>query len=220
MREGVQQGTNLLKQLQDHKILYFLFANYHFFGRNNGIHPEMLCIEINLKELAKTILLGLVIFFCYFLVLYLIYYIFHVDYRFIFIGVRKFRPVMLALLPMYMPFFFVFFFSNSLRVNGAMRFDGRQGCPGMLLGAAANTLGLFMILVVQYLAFGLTGIVYWTTGWLYVNLLFAIVPIMFVLPYFHRYFFQLTGRVYLGPITMCLIFIMILLSNTVCYIPL
>ncbi|SVD05243.1 uncharacterized protein METZ01_LOCUS358097 [marine metagenome] len=66
----------------------------------------------------------------------------------------------------------------------------------------------------------MTGTVYWTTGWLYVNLLFAIVPIMFVLPYFHRYFFQLTGRAYLGPITMCLIFIMILLSNTVCYIPL
>jgi len=43
---------------------------------------------------------------------------------------------------------------------------------------------------------------------------------MFVLPYFNRYFFRLTGRLYLGPITTCLIFVMILLSNTVCYLPL
>jgi hypothetical protein len=43
---------------------------------------------------------------------------------------------------------------------------------------------------------------------------------MFVLPYFNRYFFRLTGKTYLGPITTCLIFVMILLSNTVCYLPL
>ena len=42
---------------------------------------------------------------------------------------------------------------------------------------------------------------------------------MFVLPYFHRYFFRMTGRIYLGPVTMCLIFIAILLSNTVSYTP-
>jgi hypothetical protein len=41
-----------------------------------------------------------------------------------------------------------------------------------------------------------------------------------VLPYFNRHFFRMTGRVYLGPLTTCLIFVMILLSNTVCYLPL
>jgi hypothetical protein len=30
----------------------------------------------------------------------------------------------------------------------------------------------------------------------------------------------MTGRTYLGPLTTCLIFVMILLSNTVCYLPL
>ena len=54
----------------------------------------------------------------------------------------------------------------------------------------------------------------------YVNLLFAVVPMMFVLPYFNRYFFRVTGRIYLGPMVTCLIFIMILISNTVFYLPL
>ena len=90
----------------------------------------------------------------------------------------------------------------------------------MLLAGIANTLGLVMILIIQYVTFALTGTVYWTDGWLYVNLLFGVVPIMFILPYYNRYFFRMTGRIYLGPMVTCLIFVMILLSNTVCYIPL
>ena len=36
---------------------------------------------------------------------------------------------------------------------------------------------------------------------------------------FQRAFFDLTGKIYLGPFVMCLIFIMILMSNTVSYFP-
>ena len=121
---------------------------------------------------------------------------------------------------MYAPLFFVFFLSNSLRVNGAMRFKGQDEWKSMLLAGIANTAGLVLIVMVQYTVYALTGTVHWTDGWLYVNLLFGVVPMMFVLPYFNRYFFRLTGRIYLGPMTTCLVFVMILLSNTVCYIPL
>ena len=74
--------------------------------------------------------------------------------------------------------------------------------------------------MLQYGVFAATGTVFWTDGWLYVNLLFAVVPIMFVLPLFHRAFFRMTGRIWLGPMAMCLVFVTILLSNTVCYFPL
>jgi hypothetical protein len=43
---------------------------------------------------------------------------------------------------------------------------------------------------------------------------------MFVLPSFNRCFFRQIGRIYLGPMTTRLIFIILLLSNTVCYLPL
>jgi hypothetical protein len=73
--------------------------------------------------------------------------------------------------------------------------------------------------IVQYTTFAMTGTVYWTDGWLYVNLLFTVVPVMFVLPYFNRYFFRLTGRIWLGPMITSMIFIMVLISNTVFYLP-
>ena len=56
-------------------------------------------------------------------------------------GVRVFQPEMLLVLLMYFPFFFVFFFSNSLRVNGAMRFEGQSESISRLIAGFANSAG-------------------------------------------------------------------------------
>ncbi len=200
---------------------YLMFwLSYRFFGKKNGVSPQLWGASTNRAELFRTLMLAFSLFLFFFLVLFLIYYFLHVDYRFLFMGVRTFQPPLLVLLAMYVPFFFIFLLSNSLRINGAMRFEGESESRSMLVGGFANSLGLMLIVVVQYLTFALTGTVYWTDGWLYVNLLFAVVPMMFVLPYFNRYFFNMTGRIYLGPMTTGLIFIMILISNTVIYLPL
>lgn len=199
-------------------ILFFL--SYYMFGKKHGVKQNSWGLVISLNELFRTVILALSIFAIYYLILYVIYALFHIDYRFWFMGVRVFQPEMLLVLAMYFPFFFVFFFSNSLRVNGAMRFSGQSENVSRLIGGLANSGGLILIIIIQYVVFWWTGTVYWTTNWLSVNLLFGIVPIMFILPYFNRIFFQITGRVYLGPLVTCLIFIMILSTNTVVYLPL
>ena len=200
--------------------LVIFFISYYFFGRHHGVNTNSWGLQINKVELFKTIILGLSIFICYYVILYFVYFLFHIDYRFWFMGVRIFQPEMLLVLVMYFPLFFIFFFSNSLRVNGAMRFKNQSEWKSRLIAGFANSLGLMMIIIIQYVTFAWTGTVFWTTNWLSVNLLFGIVPMMFILPYFNRIFFQLTGRVYLGPIVTCLIFIMILSTNTVVYLPL
>ena len=200
--------------------LAIFFVSYYFFGRHHGVNTNSWGLQINKVELFKTIILGLSIFICYYVILYFVYFLFHIDYRFWFMGVRIFQPEMLLVLVMYFPLFFIFFFSNSLRVNGAMRFKDQSEWKSRLIAGFANSLGLMMIIVIQYVTFAWTGTVFWTTNWLSVNLLFGIVPMMFILPYFNRVFFELTGRVYLGPIVTCLIFIMILSTNTVVYLPL
>jgi hypothetical protein len=196
------------------------WLSYRFHGRKHGVVPEMWGAAITAREFGKTLALGLALYVAYYLLLHAMYFFFHVDYRFLFMGVRIFRAEELWLLLMYVPFFFIFFLSNSLRVNGSMRTAGQPEWRSMLIAGIGNSLGLFLIVIVQYVTFWLTGTVYWTDGWLYVNLLFAVVPMMFVLPYFNRFFFRLTGRIYLGPMVTCLVFIMILLTNTVVYIPL
>jgi hypothetical protein len=196
------------------------WLSYRLFGRARGVSPTSWGLQVTPAEFGRTLAAALVLFVGFFLTLFTLYYFLHVDYRFLFMGVRVFQPELLLLLAMYVPLFFVFFLSNSLRINGAMRFNGQPEWRSMLLGGIANSLGLLLIVVVQYVTFAATGTVYWTDGWLYVNLLFGVVPMMFVLPYFNRYFFRMTGRIYLGPMVTCLVFVMILISNTVIYLPL
>ena len=198
-------------------LLFYL--SYRFHGKKAGVRPEMWGAGVSRSELGRTLALASILFVFFYLLLAAVYYFFHVDYRFLFMGVRPFQAPLLVLLAMYAPFFFVFFLSNALRVNGAMRFDGQAEWKSMLWAGVANSVGLLLIVVVQYVTFATTGTVYWTDGWLYVNLLFGVVPMMFVLPYFNRYFFRMTGRIYLGPVVTCLVFIMILITNTVIYIP-
>ena len=180
-------------------------------------------IAASKKQLAKTGILALLVFFSYFGILFLIYYIFHVDYRILFIGVRTFQLNILIVWLMYTPLFFIFFFANSLRVNGSIFYKGLNETSGMFFSGLATTLGLIIILLIQYLCLLFTGKIFWTETnlqWLYINLLFGVVPMIYVLPIFNRYFYRMTGRVYLGSMVTCFIFIMILSSNTVCYIPL
>ena len=199
-------------------LMFWLAWRFH--GREHGVTPSMWGVQTSRKELLRTLLLAGLMFAIYYLLLSLMYWLFHADYRFLFMGVRTFRPVEFLLLMVYAPFFFLFFLSNSLRVNGSMRTEGQPEWKSMLIAGLGNSLGLLLIVVVQYVTFWWTGTVYWTDGWLYVNLLFAVVPMMFVLPYFNRFFFRMTGRIYLGPMATCLVFIMILLTNTVVYLPL
>ena len=202
--------------------LIIFILSYYLFGRHHGTQKESWGLNISWYDFGKTIIVGLLVFISYYLILFFIYYLFHIDYRFWFMGVRVFQPEMILILLMYFPLFFIFFFSNSLRVNGSMRFQGQAEWKSRLIGGFANSLGLIFIIIIQYSYFAATGTVYWSsnsTDWLSVNLLFGIVPMMFILPYFNRIFFEMTGRVYLGPIVTCLIFIMILSTNTVVYLP-
>jgi hypothetical protein len=158
------------------------------------------------------------------------YAIFHTDFRFFFIAASGEFPIKMLIVALeYLPLFFVFYLANSVRVNAGGRFEGQKEWVSLLIMGLGNSVGLMLILLIQYGSLARTGTVFWTgttegtvgrQDWIFINLLFGIIPMMFLLPYFNRWFFRLTGRVYLGPMVTCLIFIMMLLTETVCYIPL
>ena len=199
--------------------LFLFYISYKIYGKYNGVEKSMFGISISLVNLSKTILVSLLIVLSYFILLNFIYFLFHIDYRFIFISSKVFNKETLYILPVYFPFFFLFFLSNSLRINGSIRFKNGIGLSPSVLYTLATTGGLITILFIQYSTFWLTGTVFWKEGWLYVNLLFSVVPILLVLPFFQKFFFEQTGSIYLIPLTMTLIFVIMLLSNSVYYYP-
>jgi fermentation-respiration switch protein FrsA (DUF1100 family) len=182
-------------------------------------------IKIKPLDLLKTFLLALSVTGGFYLLLHAVYALFHVDFRFLFVvSARTLNLKVFLQTLMYVPFFFIFYFANSIRVNGNMREDGQREWLSLLIAGFSNTAGLICILAIQYIAFGATGTVYWTetpemTHWLYINILFGLIPVMFVLPLFNRWFFRATGRSWLGPMVMSLIFISMMINNSVAYIP-
>ncbi|MCF7926998.1 MAG: alpha/beta hydrolase, partial [Candidatus Izimaplasma sp.] len=183
-------------------------------------------IKIPFKDFLKTCILGVLVIVLYFGFLNLIQALLHVDYRFIFVmAARRINLRAVLQLFMYFPLFFVFYFSNSIRVNGSQMHGGLSENLKLFLAGLMNISGLAIILAVQYIVFAKTGTIAFTelpdstTQWLYVNILFTLVPIIFIMPFFNRWFYKLSGNSYLGPIIICGIFIMMAISNSVAYIP-
>ncbi len=170
----------------------------------------------------KTLLLAAILILAFFGLDYLIYGIFHVDMRFLFISARVTYTfdVVLSVL-MYLPIFFIFYFSNSLRVNCAMRPKNWSEGFSKLVAVLGNTLGLVAIVLVEYIPFIRTGTIGYTSTvgpqWLFVNQLFSIIPMMILLPLMNRYFFNKTGRAWLGPLVTCVIFIAMTGAATTVY---
>ena len=98
----------------------------------------------------------------------------------------------------------------------------------MLLSGFANSIGLVFILVINYYVYFKTGTVFYgyysptdtSEMWLYVNMVFGLIPMMFLLPILNRFCFKKTGNVCFGAMLNCMIFIMMSLSASVSYIPL
>lgn len=178
-----------------------------------------------LFNVLKMLLLCVILFCAFYLMVHVSYAIFHQDFRFMLISASPLNARMFVTALEYIPLIFVFYISNSIRVNCCIGKEGWQEWKVMLVGALANSLGLAFILLINYVCFFTTGSPfygYWgnnTEVWLYVNMVFALVVMMFILPIFNRLFYKITGNVWLGAIVCCAIFITMTICASVSYIP-
>ena len=90
-----------------------------------------------------------------------------------------------------------------------------------IISVLGNTLGLVALVIVQYAPFGKTGMVGFRgevgPQWLFVNMLFSIIPMMAALQLFNRWFFNKSGRAWIGAMVICAIFIIMTGSGTTIY---
>ena len=157
----------------------------------------------------KTLLLPLILFGTFYLLDQVSYWCFHQDFRFMLISAAPLNARMFVTMLEYAPVIFVFYISNSIRVNCSI---GKEGWSEWKV----------LINYVCYFATGTPYYGYWGNNnevWLFVNMVFGLVVMMFILPIFNRLFYKATGNVWTGAITNCLIFVMMTVSASVSYIP-
>jgi len=177
-------------------------------------------------NVLKSILLAFIMFGAFYFLVQLSYWIFHQDFRFMLISAAPLNARMFVTALEYIPIIFVFYISNSIRVNCSIGREGWKEWKVLLVSALANSLGLAFILLINYVCYFTTGAPYygnWGASnnevWLFVNMVFGLVVMMFILPIFNRLFYKITGNVWVGAIACCMIFIMMTISASVSYIP-
>lgn len=178
-----------------------------------------------IANVLKMLLLAVLLYGVFYFMVQLSYWIFHQDFRFMLISAAPLNARMFVTAIEYIPIIFVFYISNSIRVNCSIGREGWSEWRVMLVGALANSVGLAFILLINYVCYFTTGSPYYgyygngTEVWLYVNMVFGLVVMMFILPIFNRLFYKITGNVWLGAIVCCAIFITMTISASVSYIP-
>ncbi len=179
-------------------------------------------IKLKGSDFWKTPILAGILILSFFALDGLCYAIFHVDMRFFFLSARfTLNGKAILAMAMYLPFFFIFYMSNSLRVNCGMRPSNWPEWLSQLISVLGNTLGLVALVAVQYAPFISTGTIGFTGSvgpqWLFVNMLFSIIPMMAALPLLNRWFFNKSGRAWIGAMVVCAIFIIMTGSGTTIY---
>ncbi len=176
-------------------------------------------------NVLKAILLALIMFASFYFLLQLSYWAFHQDFRFLLISASPLNARMFVTALEYMPIIFVFYISNSIRVNCSIGHEGWKEWKVLLVSALGNSLGLAFILLINYFCYFTTGSPFYGNWgnenevWLFVNMVFGLVVMMFILPIFNRLLYKITGNVWTGAIACCMIFIMMTISASVSYIP-
>ena len=184
-------------------------------------------LKVKPLDLLKSLGLAVMLFLVFYGVLQIVYMITHQDFRFMLISASPLQARFIVTWLIYLAGFYVFYLSNSIRVNLGIAREGFKEWQVMLVGGLANSLGLVFILIINYFPYFTTGTVFYgfytatdlSEMWLYINMIFGLIPMMFILPIFNRIVYKKTGNVYAGALLWCMIFIMMSLSASISFIP-
>ena len=184
-------------------------------------------LKVKPLNLLKSIGLAIVLFFVFYGLIALVNVTMHQDFRFMLISASPLNKRFLMTWLIYLAGFYVFYFSNSIRVNLGIAREGFKEWQVLLIGGLANSLGLVFILIINYFVYFKTGTVFYgfysptdtSEMWLYINMVFPLIVMMFILPIFNRLAYKKMGNVYSGALLWCMIFIMMSLSASISFIP-
>ncbi len=198
-------------------VLYFI--TFFFIGSKDGEKVKDLGIAIGWKNFFKTFIVAVLAWMGFYGIIHLMDFLFHVDARFTFVAIRVTNERYLVYSLMYLPIFFIFYFSLSLRLNTSSITTNKSKHRWLnyLIAVAMNTLGLVTIFAIQYLSIADHGLMYWTTNWLFTNMLWILVPLMAILPIIQKKIYKHTNNIWLAALVTCLIFISISMANSVAH---
>jgi len=172
-----------------------------------GISFDRSGFGLDWKVIGKTALLAAFLFAFAYLFEYLLEQIFIVDYRFLFPFASDLTPYRAGMWLLYFPFLLLGFVLHGFFLHGQLRLPVKKTWWGTFLyWSASNVLALIvpllLFLLIQYIPLFTTGAIPFVgPGGVLANFtmsLFHIIIVLIMITPLSTWFFQLTGRPYLG----------------------
>jgi hypothetical protein len=195
--------------------LIWFFIIHKKFNIPAGITIDRLGLKITPKDFFKTLLLAVTMMGILYGIVALARWLFFTDFRIWITAFKTFPAFRFKLLAGYLPFFFIFFFSNSLIINSQMRVKGMDEKFNIFICALNNILGAIILFIIQYGKLLFTRVPLWGAEWIPFLNLFLTGPQVFVSGYFSRYLFKKTGTVWLPALFNTLFVVMLGVLNSV-----
>ena len=167
-----------------------------------------------LLDFVKTALLGTIIVAGMYLVLFITWGIFKVDFRIWTLDMKVFDiPKMLPTMLRYTQIFAIFYLINGF-TNQSYSAKNLPEWLTIAINAFFNVFGIFLVMMIQYGTFKSTGVL-WQGGMaLGYIVLFPIVPILILAAIISRNLYKKTGTVWLGAFINALLFTIMTVANT------
>ncbi len=176
-------------------------------------------IEGGFVSFIKTLLLAAVVITAMYVVVFINWAIWKVDFRFWTLDVKVFEvEVMLPTMLRYALVFFVFYFINSI-LNQTYRFKNLPEWATIAINAAFNVVGIVLAMAIQYGTFRSTGVLWQGDMALTYIVLFPIVPVLIIATILSRRLYKRTGNAWLGALINALLFTIITVANTAASYP-
>lgn len=190
-------------------MVYFIF--YKLYGKKNGQTIDDMGIRISARKFFKSLLVAIIIVAVIYYIVFLMDWLFTVDFRIWVIAVKTFEPMHLILAITYFLGFLVFYLSNSFLTNGN-RFENWPEWKVLVVSCVNNILGISILIAVQYIIFASTG--HLTFNAMRVVNLFPLVVLIPAATVIGRRFYDKTGNIYLGGMVMAVFYAIVTCANT------
>ena len=187
-------------------ILGVSLLSYLLFSKKYGMKLDGWGYKISVGNFFKSLLLAFMTFLAAYLILFVADFFFNVDFRFWLIAMRTFNSNKFLYWLAYVPAFIIFYLVNSLMVNGCNRVEGMPDWLVTVISCIANSLGLAMLLSIQYIVYSQTGTFVFNA--MRTHNLFPFLVLVPVGTIITRRYFKETGNIYLGSFTIAMLYTM------------
>lgn len=195
-------------------LMIWFWVNYKKDKAAGIRNDDMIGWKISGKNLWKSIVLSACVIGIVYIIVWFCKWAFNTDFRFWTPAIKTFTPIKLLYTLIYLPAFFVFYLANSLIVNGAARFEGMSERKNLFILAVGNILGCVALWAIQYGSLFITGTVVWGPEWIGVLVIAFCVWQLFLAPYLLRAFYKITGKNWVGPTVVSVLYVLMSIANT------